>query len=219
MSKTIEIPLLADGSVALIDAADAVQARWRWTRQTNGYVVRATPTRKAILLHREILGISDAGFYVQADHINRNKLDNRRVNLRIVTIAQNRQNQPARGGTSSYRGVSWAKDRKRWVAYGAIDEHFYRFGSFTDELAAARAAEAFRRVHMTHAVPDLSLDPLPPCPCRDCSPQIPQSPTTCDVDDCKRLAESRGWCAMHYKRWRTHGDPLKIGRSGRPKRQ
>lgn len=31
----------------------------------------------------------------------------------------------------------------------------------------------------------------------------------CSIDDCKKLAvNKRGWCSMHYARWRTHGDPL-----------
>jgi hypothetical protein len=29
---------------------------------------------------------------------------------------------------------------------------------------------------------------------------------TCSVDDCAKPAEKRGWCAMHYRRWRVHGD-------------
>ena len=29
----------------------------------------------------------------------------------------------------------------------------------------------------------------------------------CAIDDCDRPAAKRIWCAMHYMRWRTHGDP------------
>ena len=29
---------------------------------------------------------------------------------------------------------------------------------------------------------------------------------TCAVDGCKKKAHHRGWCPMHYERWRTHGD-------------
>lgn len=34
---------------------------------------------------------------------------------------------------------------------------------------------------------------------------------TCSIDDCDRRHEARGWCRMHYVRWKTHGDPLKLG--------
>lgn len=30
---------------------------------------------------------------------------------------------------------------------------------------------------------------------------------TCEVGGCGSVALSRGWCNMHWKRWRAHGDP------------
>lgn len=30
---------------------------------------------------------------------------------------------------------------------------------------------------------------------------------TCSISDCGRQHEARGWCAMHYERWKRHGDP------------
>lgn len=30
----------------------------------------------------------------------------------------------------------------------------------------------------------------------------------CSIDDCERRHFGRGWCQLHYQRWRTHGDPL-----------
>lgn len=32
----------------------------------------------------------------------------------------------------------------------------------------------------------------------------------CSIDGCNGSVAARGWCMMHYKRWRTHGDPLHI---------
>jgi recombination endonuclease VII len=32
----------------------------------------------------------------------------------------------------------------------------------------------------------------------------------CAVDSCSNDANCRGWCKMHYSRWRINGDPLKV---------
>jgi hypothetical protein len=33
---------------------------------------------------------------------------------------------------------------------------------------------------------------------------------TCSIDGCEERHEARGWCNMHYRRWRAHGDPLRV---------
>jgi len=37
---------------------------------------------------------------------------------------------------------------------------------------------------------------------------IPGSGGVCTVDGCATGAIARGWCAKHYQRWRSHGDPV-----------
>lgn len=36
---------------------------------------------------------------------------------------------------------------------------------------------------------------------------------TCSIDGCQKPAVGRGWCARHWYRWKTHGDPLGGGPS------
>lgn len=40
----------------------------------------------------------------------------------------------------------------------------------------------------------------------------------CAIDGCERSQMSRGWCAAHYHRWRSYGDPLAETRSERKAR-
>jgi hypothetical protein len=136
---------------AIVDEEDyeAVQPH-RWHLTDTGYAARWTGGRKAryrIRMHRQILGL-ERGDRRQADHINRDKLDNRRHNLRIVAgDAENRQNVPARGGSSQHRGVTWDKERGKWQAQARCGGKVWR-KRFATEQEAADAAAAWRAEHM-----------------------------------------------------------------------
>lgn len=41
---------------------------------------------------------------------------------------------------------------------------------------------------------------------------------TCTVEGCDRDARARGWCGMHWQRWRRTGDPTKLLGRGRPRK-
>jgi hypothetical protein len=91
-----------------------------------------------IWMHKVVLPVPK-GFVV--DHINRDKLDNRRANLRVVTPKQNVWNSE-RGknqGLSKYKGVTWDRRSKKWRAVLCADGKHIRLGYFTDEEDAARA--------------------------------------------------------------------------------
>lgn len=32
--------------------------------------------------------------------------------------------------------------------------------------------------------------------------------STCSIEGCDQRPHARGWCPLHYNRWRRHGDPL-----------
>jgi hypothetical protein len=54
---------------------------------------------------------------LEIDHINRDKLDNRKSNLRFVTHKENTFNQSVRvNNKSGIRGISYDSSRKKWIA-------------------------------------------------------------------------------------------------------
>ena len=75
------------------------------------------------------------------DHINQDKLDCRRENLRMANRTQNNANKGKRSGqtSSKYKGVSFDKKRKKWRSYIVIDRKLKHLGLFNDEKDAARA--------------------------------------------------------------------------------
>jgi hypothetical protein len=92
----------------------------------------------------------------EVDHINRNKLDNRRVNLEIVNPGVNGQNIPVKAGSSQYRGVSWLVNNGRWAlpregkwqAVGKVGGKNHFLGYFDSEEEAGRVAAEWRAVNM-----------------------------------------------------------------------
>lgn len=145
------IPLRTrDGTIvacSIIEAADERVAAVRWRLNPNGYVARRGSRNTSIYLHREILGLRK-GDGLEGDHINGNRLDNRRRNLRVATKAQNQQNVPSYQGTSQYRGVHWDTRAGAWRATATLRGRMYDLGAFDSELVAAETASDFRREHM-----------------------------------------------------------------------
>lgn len=94
----------------------------------------------------------DPGDPRQPDHINGDRLDNRRSNLRLLTHAEQAQNRAAVAGRSSrFRGVWWDQQRRLWVAQVKMQGKTRIVGRFTDELEAATAASQVRETHMPHS--------------------------------------------------------------------
>lgn len=132
---------LSNGLYAKVDDEDYEwlnQYNWRFARNSTriptGYAV--TGNDKTILMHRLLLSPPDGMFI---DHINNDKLDNRRSNLRIVTRHQNATNvkKYQKSLSSPYKGVTKEKGKKFYRVSISVNGRIAKIGSFLDERHAA----------------------------------------------------------------------------------
>jgi hypothetical protein len=144
------IPLTQNQN-AIVDAADyAFLNQWNWTAAwspgTQNYYVVRCERRIAIRMSRVILGLADDDPR-EAEHANRNTLDNRRENLRPATNTQNNANRRRlqKNNTTGYRGVRVMGDK--WQAALFHKGRYIHLGTWpTPERAAQEYDEAARIV-------------------------------------------------------------------------
>jgi len=152
---------LSSGNIALIDDEDLHKVRgYKWY-EFNGYAARMTRNnegkRKVLFLHRIILPCASGAVI---DHINRNRLDNRKCNLRVTTRRNNNINRKRiEEATSPYRGVIWRPHAKKWKGYIKVNKKQLHLGYFdTPEEAAMAyniaAHEHFGNFAVYNLIPD-----------------------------------------------------------------
>lgn len=130
---------LTKGYKTIVDDEDyELITQWKWS-YFKGYA-RRTGTllngkRKSILLHRLIINAKSGE---QVDHKNRNKLDNRKENLRIATASQNAINRlNIINKSRKYRGIYFRNNS--YKAAVSVNKKTYNIGSFNLEMEAAKA--------------------------------------------------------------------------------
>lgn len=137
---------LIDGSPVSVDLGDVpLVGELRWRRNRYGYAVAnytcTSGKRTTVLMHRLIMGTGESR---SIDHINGDKLDNRRANLRYATPTQNGMNRPKNiSNKSGFKGVSFKADRGRFVAQINVEGIRKTLGTF---LSAEEAAAAYDEV-------------------------------------------------------------------------
>jgi hypothetical protein len=97
-----------------------------------------------IFMHR-LLCPTDAA---EVDHVDGQRLNNRRKNLRPASRMENARNlKTAKNNRSGYRGVYFHSSRKQWVARGHGVCGVVFLGRFNDVHDAGRAAHEWRAQH------------------------------------------------------------------------
>ena len=144
---------LTRGQSTLLDTLDfdALTA-YRWIYDTHGYAVHryrdADGRSQRLWLHRLIM-TRLLGHPIppdlQVDHINRDRLDNRRDNLRLATRSQNQAHKGrSHHNTSGYKGVN--ANHGKWEVRLKIEHRSLYLGRFADPLAAAQVYDAAARL-------------------------------------------------------------------------
>lgn len=108
---------------------------------------------KTYQAHRVAWLIHYGEWPVTIDHINRDRTDNRLVNLRNATQQQNMCNVPRKiNNTSGVRGVSWKSQSRKWQVEVKADGKRYYLGSYADiEFAELVASEGRVKLHKEFA--------------------------------------------------------------------
>ena len=110
----------------------------------NGYAYVSSHATGPLTVHSLIVGDIPSGHHI--DHINGNKLDNRRENLRVVSASVNQANRKRlnKNNTSGMRGVSFTAHsaKKPWKAQIMANKKQIYLGLFATkkEAIAARVA-------------------------------------------------------------------------------
>jgi len=115
--------------------------KYSWFVSKRGYIT-TNIKRTSRPLHVILMGRKEG---MDIDHISRDKMDNRRENLRFCTHQQNSFNQKKRcTNTSGYTGVSYLKNAKRYESYVHHNGEKHRLGLFhiAEEAAMARDKKA-----------------------------------------------------------------------------
>jgi hypothetical protein len=135
---------LSKGFFAIVDDRDFERlSQYGWWFGPGGYATRQTyqgrkdkkSLWKNVFMHHEILK-APKGMFI--DHINRNRLDNRIINLRIASYSQNGANKIVKNPTG-YRGVQYLSKPNVWVAKITVNNKQYYLGRFKDPILAAKA--------------------------------------------------------------------------------
>lgn len=139
------ITLTQSKSVKVDDEDYEFLNQFKWHTTSRGYAARRvhypssykSQVNMTFLMHRILTFAIDG---IQVDHINGDKLDNRKENLRLCNNSQNHMNKGVQSNsTTGYKGVSFEKSIGRYRAYCNFNGKRYNLKTFKTPEEAAQA--------------------------------------------------------------------------------
>lgn len=132
MSKILEVKTKGIIYKVILDEDDFYKlSKNKWYMFSSGYIGRnaiINGKNVTIFIHREIMNPCKEN---DIDHINRNKLDNRKENLREVSHKKNTENRKIQNNNNSgYNGVCWSKQKNKWKAQITHNQKHIHLGFF-----------------------------------------------------------------------------------------
>ena len=132
MTKCIPI---TQGQFAIVDDEDFQSLSTHKWYFTGKYARRHINKTISILMHREIMNHPQGS---EVDHIDGDRLNNTRSNLRVCSHAQNGYNRKiSRNNACGFKGV--VKRKNRWVAQIYVNDKWTYLGTYHDPKSAALA--------------------------------------------------------------------------------
>jgi hypothetical protein len=158
MTVKIEIKSRPGTFITLDEEVAEKIGDWGWQLDRHGYARARLPGSghkgKSVRLARAVIWASTGEWppdNMDVDHINNDPLDNKTVNLRVVTRSVNLRNMNKKEGASSQlQGVRWRKDRRKWQALASVriegKDYIILSSTTSDEVIAGKCADIIRQL-------------------------------------------------------------------------
>lgn len=123
---------------AVVDEEDYERVKHlRWMLTKKGYVTYRPDMHTHVMLHNLVMNVPNSS---GVDHIDRDKLNNQKHNLRITTNSIQGQNRGRfKNNSTGFRGVSYHKGHNKFQASIKFNYQAIHIGYFETKEEAARA--------------------------------------------------------------------------------